>query len=247
MPDKEKIAELLKSAREQNRRELTEYESKQVLSAWEIPTTRVELARNVLETVRAARKLKYPVVLKIASPDILHKSDAQGVRVGLSSELEVRQAFRQIISNARAYNGDADIWGATVQEYLPPAREVIIGLIQDETFGPTLMFGLGGIWVEALKDVSFRLAPVSEDDARDMIQEIEGYPVLKGVRGEAPADIGALVDILQKVGKLASEFEDISEMDLNPVFVFEGGKGAMTVDARIVLKEAEGRPSSVIS
>jgi acyl-CoA synthetase (NDP forming) len=239
MSDKEKITEILKSAKKQNRRELTEYESKQVLSAWEISTTRVGLARNVLEAVRAARKLKYPVVLKIASPDILHKTDANGVRVGLSSELEVRQSFRQITSNAKAYKEDADIWGVTVQEYLPPAREVIIGLIQDETFGPTLMFGLGGVWVEALKDVSFRLAPVSDEDAREMIREIGGYPVLKGARGEPPADVDALVVMLQKVGKLVSEFDEISEMDLNPVFVFERGKGAMVVDARIILEESE--------
>jgi len=239
MPGKEEITEILRSAREQNRRELTEYESKQVLSAWEIPTTRVGLARNVFDAVSAARKLKYPVVLKIASPDILHKTDAGGVRVGLSSELEVRQAFRQIISNAKAYKEDANILGVTVQEYLPPAREVIIGLIQDETFGPTLMFGLGGVWVEALKDVSFRLAPVSEEDAREMIREIGGYPVLKGARGEPPADVDALAVMLQKVGKLASEFDEISEMDLNPVFVFEGGKGAMVVDARIILKESK--------
>lgn len=239
MPDKEKIKELLKSVREQNRRKLTEYESKQVLSAWEIPTTRVELARNILETVRAARRLKYPVVLKIASPDIPCKSDARGIRVGLSSELEVRQAFTQITSNARAYKEDADIWGVTVQEYIPQARETIVDLIQDHTFGPTLMFGLGGVWVEALRDVSFRLAPISEDDAREMIQEIKGYSVLKGMHGEAPADIDALVDILQKVGRLAVEFEDISEISLNPVFVLDEGRGAKAVDAQMTLREAK--------
>ncbi len=237
MPDKEKILEILNSAREQNRRELTEYESKQILSAWNIPTTRTELARNVLEAVRAARVLKYPVVMKIASPDILHKSDAGGVMTGLRSELEVRQIFNQIVANAKDYKKDAEIWGVTVQEYLPQAREVIVGTIQDPSFGPTVMFGLGGIWVEVLKDVSFRLAPVSAEDARDMIQEIKGFSVLKGVRGEPPADIQALVDILQKVGRLALEFEEIAEIDINPVFVFEEGKGAIAVDARMILKE----------
>ncbi len=207
------------------------------MSAWGIPTTRVELARSAPEAVRAARELKYPVVMKIASPDILHKTDAKGVRVGLGSESEVRRAFEQIVSNAKAYKGDARIWGVTVQECVPQAREVIIGLIQDEDFGPVLMFGLGGIWVEVLKDVSFSPAPVSEKDAREMIQEIKGYSVLEGVRGEAPADIGALVDILQKVGQLALEFRGIAEVDLNPVFAFEDGKGAKVVDARIILKK----------
>jgi acyl-CoA synthetase (NDP forming) len=238
MSDKEEIVEILNTAREQNRRELTEYESKRVLSAWDIPTTRTELARNVLEAVRAARRLKYPVVMKIASPDILHKSDAGGVVTGLRSELEVRQIFNQIMANARDYRKDAVVWGVTVQEYLPQAREVIIGTLQDPSFGPTLMFGLGGILVEVLKDVSFRLAPVSAEDAREMIQEIKGFSILKGIRGEPPADIQALVDILQKVGRLASEFEEISEIDINPVFVFEEGRGAMAVDARLILKEA---------
>jgi acyl-CoA synthetase (NDP forming) len=238
MSDKEEIVEILNTAREQNRRELTEYESKRVLSAWDIPTTRTELARNVLEAVRAARRLKYPVVMKIASPDILHKSDAGGVVTGLRSELEVRQIFNQIMANARDYRKDAVVWGVTVQEYLPQAREVIIGTLQDPSFGPTLMFGLGGILVEVLKDVSFRLAPVSAEDAREMIQEIKGFSILKGIRGEPLADIQALVDILQKVGRLASEFEEISEIDINPVFVFEEGRGAMAVDARLILKEA---------
>ncbi|MEA1905267.1 MAG: acetate--CoA ligase family protein, partial [Candidatus Hadarchaeota archaeon] len=201
MSDKEEIVEVLKTAREQDRRELTECESKRVLSAWDIPITRTELARNVLEAVRAARRLKYPVVMKIASPDILHKSDARGVMTGLRSELEVRQIFNQIMANARDYKKDAVIWGVTVQEYLPQAREVIVGTLQDPSFGPTLMFGLGGVWVEVLKDVSFRLAPISAEDAREMIQEIKGFSILKGIRGEPPADIQALVDILQKVGR----------------------------------------------
>ncbi len=238
MSDKEEIVEILNTAREQDRRELTEYESKRVLSAWDIPTTRTELARNVLEAVRAARKLKYPVVMKIASPDILHKSDAGGVITGLRSELEVRQIFNQIMANARDYKKDAVVWGVTVQEYLPQAREVIVGTLQDPSFGPTLMFGLGGIWVEVLNDISFRLAPISAEDAREMIKEIKGFSILKGTRGEPPADIQALVDILQKVGRLASEFEEIAEIDINPVFVFEEGRGAIAVDARLILKEA---------
>jgi acyl-CoA synthetase (NDP forming) len=237
MAAKKKVAEIIAKTRKQGRNELMEHESKQVLAAWEIPTTRIELARNVAEAVRAARELKYPVVMKIASPDIIHKTDAGGVKVGLSSEVELRQAFDEIIANARAYKADANIWGVTVQEYLPRAREVIIGTLQDPFFGPTLMFGLGGVWVEVLKDISFRLAPVTAEDARNMIEEIKGYPILAGVRGEPQADIDALVEILQKVGKLAHEFPEIAEMDINPIFVNDQGKGAVAVDARIILRE----------
>ncbi len=236
MQNKERITQLIRSARDSDRRELTEYESKQILSLWGIPIVRTELARNVSEAVQVARKLGYPVVMKIASPEILHKSEAKGVRVGLNSESEVRQAFEQIISNATMYKKDAEIWGVTVQERIPPAREVIIGLVQDGAFGPTVMFGLGGIWVEVLKDVSFSLAPVSELDAWEMIHEIRGYPVLEGMRGEKMADLKALVDILQKIGLLAIEFKNIGEIDLNPVFAFEAGKGARVADARIILR-----------
>jgi acyl-CoA synthetase (NDP forming) len=232
-----KVAEILSSIREEGRRVLLEHESKQVLAEWGIPTTRVELARDAAEAVRAARELKYPVVMKISSPDIIHKSDAGGVKVGLSSELEVHQAFKEIVDNARAYRPNAKILGVTVQEYVPHGREVIVGTLQDPTFGATVMFGLGGVWAEALKDVSFRLAPLTADDAREMISEIKGYPILAGVRGQPAADIDAIVDIIQKAGQLAHEFPEIVETDINPIFVFDRGKGAIAVDARIVLRE----------
>jgi len=232
-----KVAEILSMMRESGRHELLEHESKKVLATWEIPTTRVELARDAAEAVKAARELKYPVVMKISSPNIIHKSDAGGVKVGLSSEMEVRQAFKEVVDNARAYRPKAKILGVTIQEYVPHAREVIVGALQDPTFGATVMFGLGGVWVEALKDVSFRLSPLTADDAREMVSEIKGYPILGGIRGEPAADIDAIVDVLQKVGQLAYEFPEISEMDINPLFVFDKGKGAIAVDARIILKE----------
>ena len=231
------MAELLAAMREKGRRELLEHESKQVLAAWGVPVVRTELAKDAGEAVRVARELKYPVVMKICSPDIIHKSDAKGVKVGLGSELEVRQAFDEILANARAYKSDADLWGVTVQEYLPRAREVIVGTLQDPFFGATVMFGLGGVWVEVLKDISFRLAPLGDGDAREMIQEIKGYPMLAGIRGEPQADIDALAGVLQKVSQLAYEFPEIAEMDINPVFVFEKGKGATAADARIILRE----------
>lgn len=237
--EKKKVAEILNSTRKEGRRELIELESKRVLAAWGVPVNRTELARDISEAVKFAREVHYPIVLKIASPDIIHKSEAKGVRVGLSSELEIRQSFGDLIDNARAYKPDAKILGVTIQEYLPPAREVIVGALQDPSFGATVMFGLGGVWVEVLDDISFRLAPLSAEDAREMIQEIKGYPVLAGIRGTPPADVGALVDIIQKVGQLAHEFSEIAEMDLNPIFTFDDGKGAMVADARIILVESK--------
>lgn len=235
---KKNVAEILNSARKDGRRELMELESKRVLAAWGVPVNRTELARDLSEAVKVAREVRYPIVLKIASPDIIHKSEAKGVKVGLSSELELRQSFGELIDNARAYKRDAKILGLTIQEYLPPAREVIVGALQDPSFGATVMFGLGGVWVEVLEDISFRLAPLSAEDAREMIQEIKGYPVLAGIRGTLPADVGALVDIIQKVGQLAHEFSEITEMDLNPIFAFDDGKGAVVADARIILVES---------
>jgi len=236
---KKKVAEILNSIRKDGRRELMELESKLVLAAWGVPVNRTELARDLSEAVKAAREVRYPIVLKIASPDIIHKSEAKGVKVGLSSELELRQSFGELIDNARAYKPDAKIIGLTIQEYIPPSREVIVGALQDPSFGATVMFGLGGVWVEVLEDISFRLAPLSAEDAREMIQEIKGYPVLAGIRGSPPADVGALVDIIQKVGQLSHEFPEITEMDLNPIFAFDDGKGAVVADVRIILRESE--------
>jgi len=234
---KKKVLEIISSAKSENRRELSEIESKHLLEAWGIPVNRTVLAKDPEEAVRMGREIHYPLVIKIASPDIIHKSDAKGVMVGIGSELELRQAFNDIIKNARAYKPNARILGVSIQEYLPPAREVIVGALQDPSFGATVMFGLGGIWVEVLKDISFRLAPLSAEDALEMIKEIKGYPVLAGLRGTPPADIGAIASLIQKVGQLAYEVPEISEMDINPVFVFNEGKGAIAVDARIVLGE----------
>jgi acyl-CoA synthetase (NDP forming) len=236
---KKKILEMLSSARSSGVRELSEIDSKQVLAAWGIPVNRTILAKDADEAVRIARDIHYPLVIKIASPDIIHKTEAKGVVAGINSEIELRQAFDEVINNAKLYKPNARILGATVQEYVPPAREVIVGALQDPSFGATVMFGLGGVWVEVLKDISFRLAPLSLEDASEMIQEIKGYPILAGIRGAPPADIEAVVNLLQKVGQLAYEIPEISELDINPVFVFEAGKGLIAVDARIVLGDAK--------
>lgn len=232
---KKNVTGILSSIRKEDRLELTELDSKRVLAAWGVPVNRTELARDLSEAVKVAREIRYPLVLKIASPDIIHKNEAKGVKVGLTSELELRQSFGELIDNVHAYKPDAKILGVTIQEYLPPAREVIVGVLQDPSFGATVMFGLAGVWAEVLKDISFRLAPLNAEDAREMIQEIKGYPVLAGIQRAPPADINALVDIIQKVGQLAHEFPEITEINLNPIFAFDDGKGAVTADARIVL------------
>lgn len=216
-----------------------EIEAKRLLAEWGVPVARTELARNLSEAIGIAREIGYPIVLKIASPDIIHKSEAKGVKVGVGSEPELRQFFTELIDNARAYKPDARILGVAIQEYLPPAREVIVGTLQDPSFGAVVMFGLGGVWVEVLRDVSFRLAPLDQRDAEEMIKEIKGYPILAGMRGMPPVDMGALVDIIIKVGQLAHEFPEIAEMDINPVFAFEDGKGAVAADARIILRKSE--------
>jgi len=234
--NKKDVEQILGLAAREGRHLLLENEAKRLLECWGLPVARTQLARSLDEAVKISNQIGFPVVLKIASPDIIHKSDAKCVKVNLGSELEVRSAFEEIVANAKAYKQDANILGVVVQEFVPKAREVIVGALQDPSFGPTVMFGMGGIFVEVLKDVSFRLAPLTPEDAREMISEIKGYPILAGVRGEKPADIEALVEILQKVGQLAYEFTEIAEMDLNPIFVFDKGEGAKIVDARIVLK-----------
>lgn len=239
MVEKQKIAEVFDSAMEGGRHVLTEYESKQVLTAWEIPVSEARLVKEKSEAVEEARNLKYPVVMKIASPDILRKSEAGGVRVGISSELKLKHAFDNIMIKAKAYKPDADIWGVTVQKYFPQKRETTVSLFEDLSFGAVLAFGMSGLWGEILEDMSFRLAPTSPEDIRNMVKEVKGYPVLFGDRRGPPADIDALVNVLQKVSQLPSEFDEISEVNLNPVFVFDKGEGAIAVDAQIKLRGPE--------
>ena len=236
---KRRILEIISLVRADNRKQLLEIESKQLLEVWGIPVNRTLLAKDADEAVRIAREIHYPLVAKISSPDITHKSDAKGVIIGIGSELELRQAYSDIVKNAKAYKPSARINGVTIQEYLSPAREIIVGAVQDPSFGATVMFGLGGTWVEVLKDISFRLAPVNAEDARDMIKEIKGYPVLSGLRGTPPADMDAIANLIQKIGQLAYEFPEMAELDINPIFVFNAGKGVMAVDARIVLGEGK--------
>jgi acetyltransferase len=173
--------------------------------------------------------------MKIASPDILHKTDIGGVRLNIQSEADVRDSFDLLSFRATRYMPDADIWGCQVQQQVHGGKEVIIGMNRDLQFGPLVMLGLGGIYVEALKDVAFRVAPFSRQEAAEMMREMRSYKLLLGVRGEARADLAALEDALLKVSQLVTDFREIVEMDINPLIVFEEGKGAVGIDMRLVL------------
>ena len=230
--------EIIKRARAEKRDSLTEIEAKEVFSAYGLPVTKVKISTSEEQAVSIAKEIGYPVVMKIVSPDILHKSDAGGVMVNLQNENEVREAYRTILSNCKKYKSDANILGIIIQEYAPKGTEVILGSVNDPTFGPTVMFGLGGIFVEVLKDVTFRVTPVSSYQANKMIEEIRGAPVLAGVRGEKPRDKVALADTICRYSYMIEDLADeVSESDANPILVYEEGKGIKVVDARIILKK----------
>jgi len=221
-------------ARKEGRTVLTEIESKGLLKEIGIPTTQIELATSEKEAATISEKMGYPVVLKIASPDISHKSDAGGVKVGLKSGEEVSKAYKEIMESVKQKFPKAKIDGVTVQDMARGGTEVIIGMTKDAQFGPVLMFGLGGVWVEVLKDVSFRIVPLSRRDAGEMIKEIKGYPLLQGYRGAEPANVSVLEDLLLKVSEFMEKTPEIKEMDLNPIFAYKDG--AVAVDARVVLE-----------
>ena len=227
-------ADIISAAKKQGRTALTEVESKQILKQAGIKTTEVKLARTKKDAVAYAKEFGFPVVLKIVSPDILHKSDIGGVKLNLNSQAEVGRAFDEIIAAAKKHRKSAKIEGVSVQPMAKPATEVIIGMSKDAQFGPVLMFGLGGILVEVLKDVSFRIVPLIKRDAREMIREIKGYPILEGYRGLEPANIEILEGLLLKVSKFVESHPDIKELDINPIFAYRND--AIAIDARIILE-----------
>ena len=229
-----KTSQIISQARLEGRKALLETEAKAICMEYDIPVTKFELAKNEREAVEFAEKIGYPVVLKIVSPDIIHKSDAGGVIVNLKSKVEVKNAYRQILENAKKYEATAKIVGVLVQEMAPQSTEIIVGAIKDPQFGQTLMFGLGGIFVELFKDVTFRVAPITQEDAREMVTEVKAYPVLKGYRNSPPADIDAIINILLNTSRLVMDNPEIKELDLNPIMAYENG--AKTVDARIILE-----------
>lgn len=231
-------ADIIARARADGRTALTEIEAKKLFAAYGLPVTEINLARSEEEAVELAVKTGFPVVMKVVSPDIIHKSDAGGVKVNIKDEAGVRAAYQLILSNCKAYKPNADIRGIAVQEMAPLGTEVIVGSINDPTFGPTIMFGLGGIFVEVLKDVTFRVAPVTYAQVTQMINEIRSVAILAGARGEAPRDREALADLLCAYASMVYDLRDeVAETDANPVLVYEEGKGLKVVDARIILKK----------
>jgi acyl-CoA synthetase (NDP forming) len=229
-------AEIIETARREKRTLLTEIESKQVLKAAKIPVVETRLATSKKEAVEIAAKMGFPVVMKIVSPDISHKSDVGGVKLGIQNATQAGKAYSEILASVKKHDRKAKIVGVSVQKMARQGLEIIIGMTKDAQFGPVIMFGLGGILVEVLKDVSFRIVPLEKRDAAEMITEIKGFPVLKGYRGQEPANIPFLEDMIVKVSDFVEKNPDIKELDLNPVFAYKDG--AMAVDARIILETA---------
>lgn len=228
------VDDILDEAKAENRTILTEIEAKQILKEAGIHCTDTRLAVDKAEAVALCEEIGYPAVLKVSSKDITHKSDAGGVKVGLPDKAAVVKAYDDIMASCTARHPDADIEGISVQSMAKPGIEVIIGMTKDLSFGPVLMFGLGGIFVEVLKDVAFRVVPLEKNDASEMIAEIKGKKLLEGYRGQDPADIPFLEDILLRLSELVDKSAGIAEIDMNPVFAYK--QGAVVVDARIILE-----------
>ncbi len=224
---------IIKAARAGQRTLLSEVEAKAVLADAGIPVTTTKLATSVDEAVSLADDFGYPVALKVVSDAITHKSDVGGVELGLADADAVRAAYDRIQAAGKAAVPDATIDGVSVQPMAAAGTEVIMGMTKDPQFGPVLMFGLGGVLVEILKDVAFRVVPLESRDATQMVREIKGFPVLEGYRGAAPADLAALESILMKLSEFAAANPEVDELDLNPIFAYDDG--AVAVDARIVL------------
>lgn len=229
-----KTDQIILQAKKEGRTVLLEPEAKTICVAYGIPVTKFHVAKNEDEAANFAAKIGFPVVLKIVSPEIIHKTEAGGVKINLKTPADVKTAYNTILANAKKYNPKATITGVLVQEMAPQSTEVIVGSVKDPTFGQTVMFGLGGIFVEMLKDVTFRVAPLTKQDASSMVTELKAYSLLKGYRNSPPVDIDAIVDTILRVSKLVMDHPEIKELDLNPIMVYE--TGAKTVDARIILE-----------
>jgi acyl-CoA synthetase (NDP forming) len=216
---------------------LTEIESKEFISKTGIPVIETRLAKTKKQAIEFSKEIGFPVVLKIISPDILHKSDSGGVKLGLMNAAQVGKAYSEMLASAKRQFPGARIHGISVQKMARPGTEVIIGMTRDAQFGPVLMFGLGGILVELLKDVSFRVVPLTKRDAHEMIREIKGYPLLEGYRGQEVADVSFLENILVKLSVFLEKHPEVMELDLNPVFAYKDG--AVAVDARVIMESGK--------
>jgi acetyl-CoA synthetase (ADP-forming) len=228
-------SQIIETVKKEGRNFLLEHEAKTICEHYKIPVTKFYVAQNLQQAIKFAEKIGYPVVLKIVSPDIIHKTDVGGVILNLKNKEEVKEAYNKIVENVKKHTPKAEIRGVIVQEMAEPSIEVIIGAVKDPQFGPALMFGLGGIFVELLKDVTYRIAPITREEAKEMVTEIKAYPLLEGYRGKPRMDIDAIIDVLLNTSRLIMENPEVKELDLNPILVYE--KGAKTVDARILLEQ----------
>jgi len=238
--DAKKVKVVLDNARKEGRTRILEDGGYEILSAYGFHRPKNIIATSEDECINAVKTVGYPIVMKIVSPDIIHKSDAGGVKVGLRTDEEVRAAFKTITDNARKYKADATIKGVLLQEMIKSGKEIILGAKHDLIFGPLIMFGLGGIYVQVFKDVVFRMAPIGRQEGLRMIESIKSIKLLKGVRGEKPSDLKAIVENLQRLSQLITDFPEIEEFDINPLMVLEEGKGAFTVDVRVGLRKTNG-------
>lgn len=235
--------EIIQSAKEEGRHSLLEQEAYEFLQAYGFPVIKSTLVRNEREAAEEAEKIGFPVVMKIASPDVLHKFDYGGVKLDLENKEQVKRAYQEICESILRHKPDARIAGMMIEEMAPPGKEIILGMNRDAQFGPILMFGLGGIYVEALEDVSFRLAPIREYSAMMMINKTKTHKILEGFRGGPVYDIEAIADCLKRLSQLVVDFEEIQELDINPLLVYEKGKGCKIVDARIII--GDGSPGEL--
>ena len=233
--DNDRVRQVIRRVREDGRVTIGDAESREILTAYNMRIPQAQLAPSADEAVAIADQIGYPVVLKIASPNILHKTDVGGVRVNLNSPGDVRDAFDLIVYRAQRYVPDAVIWGCLVQEMIPKGLEILVGMNRDPQFGPLVTFGLGGIYVETLRDVTFRVAPFDRAEALAMLGEIRAHALLDGVRGARPADKEAIADTLLHISQLVTDFPEIVELDINPLMVYEAGRGAISLDMRLVL------------
>jgi acyl-CoA synthetase (NDP forming) len=227
------IADVLQNKIKTNQTVLTEFESKELLQEIGIPVPAQKLATSKDETISTAEKIGFPIVLKLMAEDVVHKSDIGAVKLNLKTKEDLERAYDELMKIPSQKDKKISVQKMADE----PITELIIGMTTDPQFGPALMFGIGGILVELLEDVSFRIAPITEYDAKEMIHEIKGFPILDGYRGKPKADIDAIVEVLMKISDLVTKHEEIDEMDLNPVFIYE--KGLICVDARIILKKEE--------
>jgi acyl-CoA synthetase (NDP forming) len=239
--DRKSVQQTLATVLSEGRLSIGDFEARAIMQAYGLRIPRSEIAKTPEEAMTIASDFGFPVVLKIASPDILHKTDVGGVKVGLRSISEVLDAYELMVYRAQRYLPEARRWGCLVQEMAPPGGlEVLVGMNRDLQFGPLVTFGLGGIYVETLKDVTFRVAPISVQEAEDMLGEIRAHALLDGVRGQPPVDKTAIIDCLLRIGQLVQDFPEITELDINPLMVYTSGQGALAIDMRLVLKELKG-------